>query len=76
MRDLKNPGNFFARFLMHFALGYSALLVAGGIVWLIKGDLDLLFFFVASLAFGVVFGVIRAAVAKPGSPFWWSPAVD
>lgn len=73
MRELKNPHNFFTRFLLHFALGFSALLVAGGIVWLIRGELDPLFFFGASLAFGVLFGVIRAAIAKPGSRFWRSP---
>lgn len=75
MRNFKNPESFFARFVVHFALGYSACLVAAAVALLAHWT-DLSTAAIWCLGFATLFGLIRAAIAKPNTPFWGSPAMN
>lgn len=71
-RKFRNPDTFFGRFVCHFALGFSACLVAQAVL-LMLGRLDVYLGAIWSFGFSLLFGLIRAVLAKPGTPFWSSP---
>lgn len=72
MRDIKNPVSFLGRFVLNFALAYSACLVVMLIAYLI-GRWDTTMAFVGSFVFSALFGVARAAISKPGERWMKSP---
>jgi hypothetical protein len=65
----KNPNTFFGRFVCHFALGYSACLVAQLIAYAV-GRWDVLMAAIGSLLLSALFGLTRAAIVQPGTRFW------
>lgn len=69
MLSFKNPDTFFGRFVCHFALAFSACLVVQAIL-LALGRFDVFMGAIWSLGFSVIFGLIRAQIAKSGTPFW------
>lgn len=69
---LLNPKSFFARFVLNFALGYSAVGLVAIFAWAFAFT-DALMALATPLAFGVLFGLVRAAIFKPGTPFMDSP---
>lgn len=72
MFGFKNPETFFGRFLCHFSLAFSACLVAQ-VILLALGRFDIFMGAMWSFGFSLLFGLIRAQIAKPGTPFWGSP---
>ena len=72
VRTFRNPDTFFGRFVTQFALGFSACLVAVVAVSLL-GRLDLAQAALWSVGFSILFGLIRATLASPGTSFWGSP---
>lgn len=71
-REFKNPETYFGRFVTQFALGFSECLVAS-LITFILGRGDLLMAMIWSLGFSALFGLVRAKLASPGTPFWGSP---
>jgi len=71
-KNFRNPDTFFGRFVCHFALGFSACLAAQ-LALLLLGRLDVYLGAIWAFGFSLLFGLIRAAMAKPGTPFWSSP---
>ena len=57
---------------MNFALAYSACIVVMLVAFLI-GRWDTFMALVGSLAFSALFGLVRGAISKPGTPFMDSP---
>ena len=72
MSDFRNPETFLGRFVCHFALAFSACLVSMLILHLV-GRLDPAMGAIWSFGFSSLFGLIRARLARPGTPFWGSP---
>ena len=69
MRRYTNPTSFAGRFAAHALLGLSAMAVAMLVFWAVRG-VDPWFAVLFSLGFAVLFGLARAALATPGTPFW------
>lgn len=74
IKNFRNPDTFFGRFLCHFALAFSACLVVQ-LMLLVMGRFDVFMGAIWSFWFSVLFGLIRAQIAHPGTPFWGSPFV-
>lgn len=72
IKNFRNPDTFFGRFLCHFALAFSACLVVQ-LVLLVMGRFDVFMGAIWSFGFSVLFGLIRAQITHPGTPFWGSP---
>lgn len=70
--DFRNPQTFLGRFLCHFSLAFSAILVAQVVLFL-TGQLDVIMGLIWLMGFSTLFGLIRAYISKPGSSFWGSP---
>lgn len=72
IREFQNPDTYFGRFITQFALAFSACLVVAAIAYLI-GRFDVYWATIWSLGFSLLFGLIRAKLTSPGTPFWGSP---
>ncbi|MFT4215724.1 MAG: hypothetical protein QM619_00840 [Micropruina sp.] len=72
LREFKNPATYFGRFIVQFALAFSACVVAAVIAFALGRD-DLALAGLWALAFSTLFGLIRAKLTSPGAPFWGSP---
>lgn len=75
VKEIINPHSWFKRFLMNFSLAYSACLVVMLITWII-GRWDTFIALAGSLAFSVLFGVVRGSISVPGTRLMSSPVRD